>query len=61
VARLNALARRPPIAGEATVLQAGDLVMDLVARKVRRGDQAIDLMPREFKLLEVLDAQTAAG
>ncbi len=39
VARLNALARRPPIAGEATVLQAGDLVMDLVARKVRRGDQ----------------------
>jgi two-component system OmpR family response regulator len=54
LARLNALARRPPIAGEATVLQAGDLVMDLVARKVRRGDQAIELMPREFKLLEVL-------
>jgi two-component system OmpR family response regulator len=54
LARLNALARRPPIAGEATVLQAGDLVMDLVARKVRRGDQPIDLMPREFKLLEVL-------
>jgi two-component system, OmpR family, response regulator len=54
LARLNALARRPPIAGEATVLQAGDLVMDLVARKVRRGDQVIELMPREFKLLEVL-------
>jgi two-component system OmpR family response regulator len=54
IARLNALARRPPIAGEATVLQVGDLVMDLVARKVRRGDQPIDLMPREFKLLEVL-------
>src|SRR5712672_1872484 len=54
MARLNALARRPPIAGEATVLQAGDLVMDLVTRKVRRGDQPIDLMPREFKLLEVL-------
>jgi two-component system, OmpR family, response regulator len=54
IARLNALARRPPIAGEATVLQAGDLVMDLVGRKVRRGDQPIDLMPREFKLLEVL-------
>jgi two-component system OmpR family response regulator len=28
--------------------------MDLVARKVRRGDQPIELMPREFKLLEVL-------
>jgi two-component system OmpR family response regulator len=55
MARLNALARRPPIAaGEATILQAGDLVMDLVGRKVRRGDQPIDLMPREFKLLEVL-------
>jgi two-component system OmpR family response regulator len=55
MARLNALARRPPIhSGEATVLQAGDLVMDLVARKVRRGDQQIELMPREFKLLEVL-------
>jgi two-component system OmpR family response regulator len=54
LARLNALARRPPIAGEATVLQVGDLVMELVARKVRRGGQPIDLMPREFKLLEVL-------
>jgi two-component system OmpR family response regulator len=54
MARLNALARRPPIAGEATVLQVGDLVMDLIGRKVRRGDQAIDLMPREFRLLEVL-------
>jgi two-component system OmpR family response regulator len=54
MARLNALARRPPIVGEATVLQVGDLVMDLIGRKVRRGDQAIDLMPREFKLLEVL-------
>jgi two-component system OmpR family response regulator len=54
VARLHALARRPPIAGEPTVLQAGDLVMDLVGRKVRRGDQHIELMPREFKLLEVL-------
>jgi two-component system OmpR family response regulator len=54
IARLNALARRPPIAGEPTVLQVGDLFMDLVGRKVRRGDQPIELMPREFKLLEVL-------
>jgi two-component system OmpR family response regulator len=55
MARLNALARRPPMhSGEATVLQVGDLVMDLVARKVRRGEQPIELMPREFKLLEVL-------
>jgi len=55
MARLNALARRPPMhSGEATVLGVGDLVMDLVARKVRRGEQPIELMPREFKLLEVL-------
>jgi two-component system OmpR family response regulator len=54
LARLNALARRPHIANEATVLQVGDLVMDLIGRKVRRGDQSIDLQPREFKLLEVL-------
>src|ERR1700720_1130380 len=54
MARLNALGRRPPMTGEATLLQVGDLVMDLVGRKVRRGDQSIDLQPREFKLLEVL-------
>jgi two-component system OmpR family response regulator len=54
MARLNALTRRPPIAREATVLEVGDLVIDLIGRKVRRGGQAIELMPREFKLLEVL-------
>ena len=54
IARLSALARRPPIAGGAAVLQVGDLIMDLIGRKVRRGGQSIDLMPREFKLLEVL-------
>jgi two-component system OmpR family response regulator len=35
MARLNALARRPPMAAETTTLQVGDLVMDLVARTVR--------------------------
>jgi two-component system, OmpR family, response regulator len=54
MARLNALARRPHIAPGTTVLQVGDLVMDLVRRKVRRGNHQIDLQPREFKLLEVL-------
>ncbi|WP_323715933.1 response regulator transcription factor [Paracoccus aminovorans] len=52
-ARLNALARRPQMR-EATVLAAGDLRMDLIARSVTRGDQEIDLMPREFALLECL-------
>ncbi len=54
MARLNALARRPPITSGATTLQVGDLIMDLVARTVRRAGQPISLQPREFKLLEVL-------
>jgi two-component system OmpR family response regulator len=54
MARLKALGRRPPVTSGATVLQVGDLVMDLVGRKVRRDDQPIDLRAREFKLLEVL-------
>jgi two-component system, OmpR family, response regulator len=54
MARLNALARRPPIAAGATTLQVGDLVMDLLGRTVRRAGQPISLKPREFKLLEVL-------
>jgi two-component system OmpR family response regulator len=55
LARLHALARRPPLAsGEASALQVHDLVMDVVARKVWRGNQPIELHSREFKLLEVL-------
>jgi two-component system, OmpR family, response regulator len=54
LARLNALARRPPIAGDPTKLQVGDLIMDLVGRTVHREGQSIALLPREFKLLEVL-------
>jgi two-component system OmpR family response regulator len=54
MARVHALGRRPHMAGETTVLRVGDLVMDLVSRKVHRGGQPIDLQPREFKLLETL-------
>ena len=54
VARLNALARRPPMVAAETVLRAGDLEMDLVTRKVVRAGSRIDLQPREFRLLEVL-------
>lgn len=53
-ARVNALARRPPMRSEEAVLKAGDLEMDLISRGVRRAGQAIDLQPREFRLLEVL-------
>jgi len=53
-ARINALSRRPPMAAETTVLRVGDLEMDLIKRRVRRGDKEIDLQPREFQLLEFL-------
>jgi two-component system, OmpR family, response regulator len=54
MARLTALARRPTLGASSTVLKAGDLEMDLVARTVRRGGEDIDLQPREFRLLEFL-------
>jgi two-component system OmpR family response regulator len=54
VARLHALARRPTLGSTPSLLAAGDLEVDLVARTVRRGGEAIELQPREFRLLEVL-------
>jgi two-component system OmpR family response regulator len=54
-ARIKALSRRTadPRQG-ATWLQCGDLVMDRLAREVRRGDRAVELLPLEYRLLEVL-------
>lgn len=54
LARLNALARRPPLTQVATALVVADLEMDLLKRTVRRGGTRIDLQPREFQLLEYL-------
>jgi len=54
LARLHALARRPPLTAEETVLKVADLEMDLIRRKVARSGQKIDLQPREFRLLEYL-------
>jgi two-component system, OmpR family, response regulator len=53
-ARVNALGRRPLLAEAGTALCVGDLKMDLLRRVVRRGDQMIELQPREFRLLEYL-------
>ena len=53
-ARLQALARRPPMAGIETVLRVGDLEVDRVRRNVTRAGLRIDLKPREFLLLEYL-------
>ncbi|MDE3120998.1 MAG: response regulator transcription factor [Paracoccaceae bacterium] len=53
-ARVAALGRRPQIKETVTELTAGDLKMDLLARRVTRAGREIDLLPREFALLEQL-------
>jgi DNA-binding response OmpR family regulator len=40
--------------GQGTVLQVGDLVLDLARRQARVGPEAIDLSDREFRLLHHL-------
>lgn len=52
-ARVEALLRRPSMSRE-TMLRVGDLELDLIDRAAKRGDRHIDLLPREFKLLEYL-------
>ncbi len=55
-ARVAALGRRarPGADHGATTLRIGDLDMDLLGRSVRRGGRNIDLLPREFQILEYL-------
>jgi two-component system OmpR family response regulator len=53
-ARIGALARRPPLNKNVTVLAVADLEMDLLKRRVTRAGQVLDLQPTEFKLLEFL-------
>lgn len=53
-ARIAALARRPQSQMQETVLVAGDLRIDLIRRAVSRAGTEIDLLPREFALLEHL-------
>ncbi len=54
LARLEALTRRGLPAVADTTLRVADLEMDLLARRVRRAGETLDLKPREFKILEVL-------
>ena len=54
LARLEALTRRGKGQAETTHLSAGDLELDILARKVTRQGQRVYLHPREFKLLEYL-------
>ena len=55
LARIEALLRRSTgAAPEATKLKVADLELDLLARRVARGGQEIELTARELKLLEFL-------
>jgi two-component system OmpR family response regulator len=51
VARVDALLRRLDDV-RTTKLRVGDLEMDLIEKTVYRGDTRIDLLPREFRLME---------
>ena len=53
IARIEALLRRP-VENRDTVLRVGPLELDLLARTAKRGERAIDLLPREFRLLEYM-------
>jgi len=46
--------RRATRSPEPTTLVVEDLTLDLLTRRVTRGDTPIDLRPREFALLEYL-------
>jgi two-component system OmpR family response regulator len=54
LARIEALLRRGADAQSVTKLRVADLELDLLTRSVKRGDKTIELLPREFQLLECL-------
>jgi two-component system, OmpR family, response regulator len=54
LARVDALARRSATVVKETVLRVGDLTLDLVTRTASRAGRDIDLLPREFQVLEYL-------
>jgi two-component system, OmpR family, response regulator len=54
IARVSALGRRPRLVAPETRLRVGDLEIDLLARRVTRGNIEIHLQAREFSLLEYL-------
>jgi two-component system OmpR family response regulator len=54
LARVDALARRSATVVKETILRVGDLEIDLLARVACRRGRKIELLPREFQLLEYL-------
>jgi two-component system OmpR family response regulator len=54
LARVEALARRSGDLAKHTMLHVADLAIDLLSRSVQRAGRQIDLLPREFQVLEYL-------
>jgi two-component system OmpR family response regulator len=55
LARLRLLMAKPSVGNAVeTTLHCEDLEMNLLSRRVTRGEKRIDLQPREFRLLEYL-------
>jgi two-component system, OmpR family, response regulator len=54
LARLEALLRRGVTAPATTKLRVADLELDLLTRTVKRAGKSIEVLPREFRLLEYL-------
>jgi two-component system OmpR family response regulator len=54
LARVAALGRRAGRSGVTSSLRYADLAMDLLSRTATRGGEPIELLPREFRLLEYL-------
>jgi two-component system OmpR family response regulator len=54
LARLDALVRRRDPGSVKTKVAVGDLELDLLSRTAKRSGSAIELQPREFRLLEYL-------
>ena len=54
LARLRAAVRRGDPAGEPLVVEAGDLLIDVAAKRVQRAGEDVRLTPTEWSLLEVL-------
>lgn len=54
LARIEALRRRASAASEATRLRVADLEIDLLARRVTRAGQNLELTTKEYQLLEYL-------
>jgi two-component system OmpR family response regulator len=54
LARIEALRRRASAASDATRLRVADLEIDLLARRVTRAGQGIELTTKEYQLLEYL-------